>query len=55
MILKRGSSVNGNFADRQDFDTTNPIAVKQFTISRVYKGILLDIRDELLAHENGCN
>ncbi|CRD53678.1 hypothetical protein BN126320312 [Stenotrophomonas thermophila] len=55
MILKRASSVNGNFADRQDFDTANPIAVKQFTISRVYKRTSLCTRDELLAHENRCN
>jgi hypothetical protein len=45
MILKRGSSVNGNFADRQDFDTTNPIAVKQFTLFPVYERILLAARD----------
>ncbi|CAH0062832.1 conserved protein of unknown function [Stenotrophomonas maltophilia] len=55
MILKRGSSVNGNFADRQDFDTANPIAVKHITISRVYESILLYMRDDSSTHENACN
>jgi hypothetical protein len=55
MILKRGSSVNGNFPNRQDFDAANPIAVKQFTISPVYKRILLGMRDDLLSPENPCN
>ncbi|WP_233489859.1 hypothetical protein, partial [Stenotrophomonas maltophilia] len=55
MILKRGSSVNGNFADRQDFDTTNPIAVKQFTLFPVYERILLAARDATLSPENPCN
>jgi hypothetical protein len=55
MILKRGSSVNGNFPNRQDFDTTNPIAVKQFTLSPVYESVLLGMRDEVPSHENRCN
>jgi hypothetical protein len=53
--LKRGSSVNGIFADRQEFDAAKPIAVKQFTVSLVYVRILLGAREEILTYENACN
>jgi hypothetical protein len=55
MVLKRGSSVNGNFEKRQDFDMANPVAVKQFTLSPVYESILLGVRDDYPTHENACN
>ncbi|MEL5937906.1 hypothetical protein, partial [Stenotrophomonas maltophilia] len=49
MMLKRGSSVNGNFADRQDCDTTNPSAVKPFTLFPVDERMLLAARDATLS------